>query len=329
MSRVAQKEDLSDPDVIQAFARRVGDPRTLTALYLLTVADIRGTSPKVWNAWKGKLLEDLYKLALRALGGQRPHMDAEIEARRQQARHTLALHFLPANVEQPLWDTLDMRYFARHDAQDIAWHTRMLWQHVHTQTPVVAARLSPVGEGLQVLVYAPDQADLFARICGYFDRAGFSIQDARVHTSASGYALDTFQIMAGDNHQFDGVHYRDMIALVETQLADAVSSQDTLHEPSKARLSRRVKSFPVTPRVSLRPDERAQRWLLTVSASDRSGLLYVIARILARHQISVHLAKVSTLGERVEDTFLVTGPALRQDRAQLAIETELLQALAA
>jgi [protein-PII] uridylyltransferase len=193
----------------------------------------------------------------------------------------------------------------------------------------VAARLSPVGEGLQVLVYAPDQADLFARICGYFDRAGFSIQDARVHTSASGYALDTFQIMAGDNHQFDGVHYRDMIALVETQLADAVSSQDTLHEPSKARLSRRVKSFPVTPRVSLRPDERAQRWLLTVSASDRSGLLYVIARILARHQISVHLAKVSTLGERVEDTFLVTGPALRQDRAQLAIETELLQALAA
>jgi [protein-PII] uridylyltransferase len=329
MSRVAQKEDLSDPDVIQAFARRVGDTRTLTALYLLTVADIRGTSPKVWNAWKGKLLEDLYKLALRALGGQRPHMDAEIEARRQQARHTLALHFLPANVEQPLWDTLDMRYFARHDAQDIAWHTRMLWQHVHTQTPVVAARLSPVGEGLQVLVYAPDQADLFARICGYFDRAGFSIQDARVHTSASGYALDTFQIMAGDNHQFDGVHYRDMIALVETQLADAVSSQDTLHEPSKARLSRRVKSFPVTPRVSLRPDERAQRWLLTVSASDRSGLLYVIARILARHQISVHLAKVSTLGERVEDTFLVTGPALRQDRAQLAIETELLQALAA
>jgi [protein-PII] uridylyltransferase len=329
MSRVAQKEDLSDPDVIQAFARRVGDPRTLTALYLLTVADIRGTSPKVWNAWKGKLLEDLYKLALRALGGQRPHMDAEIEARRQQARHTLALHFLPANVEQPLWDTLDMRYFARHDAQDIAWQTRMLWQHVHTQTPVVAARLSPVGEGLQVLVYAPDQADLFARICGYFDRAGFSIQDARVHTSASGYALDTFQIMAGDNHQFDGVHYRDMIALVETQLADAVSSQDTLHEPTKARLSRRVKSFPVTPRVSLRPDERAQRWLLTVSASDRSGLLYVIARILARHQISVHLAKVSTLGERVEDTFLVTGPALRQDRAQLAIETELLQALAA
>jgi [protein-PII] uridylyltransferase len=328
MSRVAQKEDLSDPDVIQAFAKRVGNERALTGLYLLTVADIRGTSPKVWNAWKGKLLEDLYRLTLRALGGARPHMDAEIEARKQQAKHTLALYFMPPGVEGPLWKTLDMSYFARHDAPDIAWHTRMLWRHVQTDKPVVSGRLSPVGEGLQVLVYSPDRPDLFARICGYFDRAGFNIQDARVHTTASRYALDTFQILASDNMQFEGVHYRDLIALVETQLADALTSDKPLHEPGRGRLSRRVKSFPVKPRVSLRPDERAQRWLLSVSASDRSGLLYVIARTLARHHVNVQLAKVSTLGERVEDTFLVTGDALRQDKLQLTLETELLEALA-
>ena len=328
MSRVAQKEDLSDPDVIQAFARRVGNERTLTALYLLTVADIRGTSPKVWNAWKGKLLEDLYKLALRALGGSRPHMDAEIESRKQQARQTLQLYYLPPGIEDKLWKTLDISYFARHDAADIAWHTRMLWRHVETAKPIVAARLSSIGEGLQVLVYAPDRPDLFARICGYFDRAAFSIQDARIHTSATGYALDTFQILASDPLRFEGVHYRDMIALVETQLAEAVASDKPLHEPAKGRQSRRVRSFPIPPRVSLRPDERAQRWLLTVSASDRSGLLYVIARTLARHGVNVQLAKVSTLGERVEDTFLVTGDALRQDKRQLAIETELLGALA-
>ena len=93
-------------------------------------------------------------------------------------------------------------------------------------------------------------------------------------------------------------------------------------------MSRRVKSFPVTPRVSLQPDERAQRWLLSVSTSDRSGLLYGIARVLARHGINLQLAKVSTLGERVEDTFLVNGPALQQTRAQLQIESELLDALA-
>lgn len=329
MSRVAQKEDLSDPDVIQAFARRMGSERFLTGLYLLTVADIRGTSPKVWNAWKGKLLEDLYKLTLRALGGARPHLDAEIEARKQQARHTLALYFMPAGIEQKLWATLDTSYFARHDSADIAWHTRMLWRHVETLKPVVAARLSPVGEGLQVLVYAPDRPDLFARICGYFDRAGFSIQDARIHTSKTGYAIDTFQILTAGSAQFEGVHYRDLIALVENQLAEGVASDAPLHDPSRARLSRRVKSFPVQPRVSLRPDERAQRWLLTVSASDRSGLLYVIARTLARHQINVQLAKVSTLGERVEDTFLVTGDVLRGDKAQLQVETELLTALEA
>ena len=328
MSRVAQKEDLSDPDVIQAFARRVGNERTLTALYLLTVADIRGTSPKVWNAWKGKLLEDLYKLALRALGGARPHMDAEIESRKQHARQTLQLYYLPPGIEDKLWQTLDISYFARHDAADIAWHTRMLWRHVDTPKPLVAARLSSIGEGLQVLVYAPDRPDLFARICGYFDRAAFSIQDARIHTSGTGYALDTFQILASDPLRFEGVHYRDMIALVETQLAEAVASDKALHEPARGRQSRRVRSFPIPPRVSLRPDERAQRWLLTVSASDRSGLLYVIARTLARHGVNVQLAKVSTLGERVEDTFLVTGDALRQDKRQLAIETELLEALA-
>ena len=329
MSRVAQKEDLSDPDVIQAFAQRVGNERTLTALYLLTVADIRGTSPKVWNAWKGKLLEDLYRLTLRALGGARPHMDAEIESRKQQARQALALHYMPPDIELPLWKTLDISYFARHDAPDIAWHTRVLWRQVQTDKPVVAARLSPVGEGLQVLVYSPDHADLFARICGYFDRASFSIQDARIHTSGSGYALDTFQILASDPLRFEGVHYRDMIALVETQLSEALASDKPLHEPAKGRQSRRVRSFPIAPRVSLRPDERAQRWLLTVSASDRSGLLYVIARTLAHHQVNVHLAKVSTLGERVEDTFLLTGDALRQDKKQLAIETDLLDALAA
>ncbi len=328
MSRVAQKEDLSDPDVIQAFARRMGNERRLTALYLLTTADIRGTSPKVWNAWKGKLLEDLFKLTLRALGGAGPHMDAEIEARKQQALASLALRSMPHGVEVALWKTLDVGYFARHDAPDIAWHTRSLSRHVDTTTPIVRARPSSVGEGMQVLVYTPDKADVFARICGYFDRAGFSIQDARIHTTRNGYALDTFQVIAGDNARHDGIHQRELIALIESQLAEALASQAPLHEPTRGRLSRRVKSFPIQPRISLRPDERAQRYLLSVSASDRSGLLYAISRVLARHQVNVQLAKIDTLGERVEDTFLLTGPLLRQDKAQLALETELLEALA-
>lgn len=324
MSRIAQKEDLSDGEVIDGFVQLVKTERRLTALYLLTVADIRGTSPKVWNAWKGKLLEDLYRASLRALGGARPNFDAEIEARKQEARQALNLASMLPDTEGPLWRTLDVGYFARHEALDIAWHARALFRHVATSTPVVCARPSAEGEWLQVLVYAPDRADLFARICGYFDSAQFNILDAKVHTTGAGYALDTFQVI-GPHHDQQS---RDLISLVETQLAHTLKQESPLPEPSRGRLSRRVKSFPVTPRVSLRPDERAQRWLLTVSASDRSGLLYAIARVLARHRVNLQLAKVTTLGERVEDTFLIDGSALQQNKLQLQIESEILDAIA-
>ncbi|MCH7344066.1 [protein-PII] uridylyltransferase [Pelomonas sp. CA6] len=324
LSRVAQKEDLSDPEVITEFAGLVRDERHLTALYLLTVADIRGTSPKVWNAWKGKLLEDLYRLTLRALGGAKPNLDAEIETRKQEARQQLALLSMLPGTEAPLWNTLAISYFARHDAQDLAWHARALWRHVQSEAPVVRARPSPVGEGLQVLVYARDQQDLFARLCGYFDGAGFNILDAKVHTTRSGYALDTFQVIASDLD----LNHRDLASLVETKLAQVLTQQAPLPEPRRGRLSRRVKSFPYPARVSLRPDERAQAWLLSVSATDRAGLLYAIARVLAQHGINLQLAKISTLGERVEDTFLVDGPALQQNRLQLQIENELLDAVA-
>jgi len=328
MSHIAQKEDLSDTEVVTRFVAQVRDERTLTALYLLTVADIRGTSPKVWNAWKGKLLEDLYRLALRSLGGTKPSLEADLEARKAEARSLLALTTQLPGTEAPLWDTLEVSYFARHDAADLAWHARMLWRHVKTTVPVVSARASAVGEGLQVLVYAPDIADLFARICGYFDNAGFSVLDAKVHTTRAHFALDTFQLVHPNIDLGDPAGYRDLISLVEVQLAQALTASGALPEPRRGRVSRRVKSFPVTPRVSLRPDERAQRWLLSVSASDRSGLLYGIARVLARHHINLQLAKISTLGERVEDTFLIDGAELQHNRAQLAIESEVLDALA-
>ncbi|MDQ2780163.1 MAG: [protein-PII] uridylyltransferase, partial [Pseudomonadota bacterium] len=336
MSHIAQKADLSDPQVITDFVRVVQTRERLTALYLLTVADIRGTSPRVWNAWKGKLLEDLYRYTLRALGGARINPAAESEARKQEARQNLALHAALPGTEAPLWQTLELSYFLRHEAADIAWHARVLWRHVQTTQPIVRARASPVGTGLQVLVYAPDRSDLFARICGYFDSAGFSILDAKIHTTRAGYALDTFQVISnhwgadaeGSTTERD-VLYRDLISLVETQAAIALASDGPLPEPRRGRISRRVRSFPVKPRVSLAPDERAQHWLLTVSASDRSGLLYAIARVLASNRVNLQLAKITTLGERVEDTFLVDGPELQRSKAQLRIESELLDAVAA
>ena len=323
MSRVAQKSDLSDPNIIQGFARRVGNERYLTALYLLTVADLRGTSPKIWNAWKGKLLEDLYRMTLRTLGGRAPDPDAEVEARKREALILLALHAMPFEAHKALWDTLDVGYFMRHDASDIAWHTRQLSRHVGSGKSIVRARQSPLGEGLQVVVYTPDQTDLFARICGYFEHGGFSILDARIHTANNGYALDTFQIITSALPE----HYHELTSMVESELSRAIAAGGPLPAPGRARVSRRVKSFPMTPRITLRPDEKGQRWLLNISASDRVGLLYSVARVLAKHKINLQLAKIATLGERVDDTFLIEGAELQHNRAQIDIETELMEAL--
>jgi len=333
MSHVAQKEDLSDPDVIAAFAKRVGNERRLTALYLLTVADIRGTSPKVWNAWKGKLLEDLYKYTLRTLGGRAPDANAEIESRKREALVELARHSEPYDGQKALWDTLDIGYFMRHDASEIAWHARQLSRYVPLPIApsvaalngkcIVRARISPLGEGLQVLVYTEDQTDLFARICGYFDQAGFSILDAKIHTAKNGFALDTFQVVTSLLPE----HYRELITMVESGLSLTINQKGPLPPPTKGRVSRRVKNFPIAPRITLDPDEKAQSWLLAISASDKMGLLYSVATVLAKHSISLKLAKISTLGERVEDTFLIEGSALQHNREQIEIETELLQVL--
>ena len=323
MSQVAQKQDMSDPEVIEAFARVVGDERHLTGLYLLTVADIRGTSPKVWNAWKGKLLEDLYKVTLRVLGGEPHSADRELKNRQQEALSTLRLYGLPPDAHVKLWQQLDVAYFLRHDASDIAWQTRSLYDKLDSKAPVVKCRLAPIGEGLQVAVYVPDQPDLFARICGYFDRKNFSILDAKIHTTKNGYALDTFLV----TEQSFAKSYRDIISLIEHELGELLLSQAPLPPPGKGRLSRLSRTFPFQPTVDLRPDERGQYYLLSVAANDRTGLLYSIANVLTKYRINLHTAKIMTLGERVEDVFLVDGPALNNARNQILLETDLLDAL--
>ncbi|MFZ6639170.1 [protein-PII] uridylyltransferase [Undibacterium sp. TC4M20W] len=323
MSHVAQKQDLSDPDVIQNFANIVKDERHLTALYLLTVSDIRGTSPKVWNAWKGKLLEDLYRMALRVLGGEAPSKDRELKNRQEDALKALRLYGLAPDAHEKFWHQLDVAYFLRHDASDIAWQTRALHDRIDSQTPVVKCRLSPIGEGLQITVYVKDQPDLFARICNYFDGKNFGILDAKIHTSKNGYALDTFLVI----EPAFANNYRDIINLIEHELTEILTRQTPLSPPNRGRLSRMSRTFPIVPTVDLRPDDRGQYYLLSISANDRNGLLYAVANILTKYKINLHTAKIMTLGERVEDVFIVDGQALQGARSQIQFETDLLDAL--
>ena len=329
MSQVAQKQDITDPDVVRAFAKKMGDERHLTALYLLTVADVRGTSPKVWNAWKGKLLEDLYRATLRVLGGAKPDASSELAQHQEESKAKLRLYGINDEAYEELWKQLDVAFFLRQDSSDIAWLTRHLYNKVNNDQPIVRARLSPIGEGLQVAVYIKDQEDLFARICAYFEKHGFSIWDARIHTTRHGYALDTFQI-SGSTLVDEGSSYRDIIQLVEFELTAALSNADPLPTPSMGRLSRQSRTFPIKPRVYMAPDDRGRYYTLALSASDRTGLLYTISRVLAKHQVSIHTARINTLGERVEDVLLLDAANLgKNPKLQIQLETELLEALGA
>jgi len=320
MSHVAQKQDVYDPDVVAAFARKVQSERRLVALYLFTVADVRGTSPKVWNAWKGKLLEDLFRATRRVLTGEPLARDAALAEKQAEATRLLRLYALSDGVKDRLWASLDITYFLRHDAQEIAWHSRNLHYRVDADQPVVKARLAPFGEGLQVMIYTKDREALFARICGYFDRTGYNIAEAKVHTTRNGYALDTFLVMGSAG----GTHYRDLISMIEAGLTEELQSSAPLGPPRGGRLSRRVRHFPISPAVDIRPDERGAYYVLSVVASDRPGLLYGIARILARHQINLQTARINTLGDRAEDVFLLAGDALQAPRTVLQLEQELL-----
>ncbi|AKU12122.1 PII uridylyl-transferase [Azoarcus sp. CIB] len=323
MSQVAQKEDTTDPEVIRRFADTVQTERRLTALYLLTHADIRGTSPKVWNGWKGKLLEDLFFATQRLLRGATPQQALGLDDRQEDARELLRYHGLRPGIEEALWTQLDAVYFMRHSAEEIAWHTRILYFRPQSEEPVIKARVLDGDEGVQVMVFTPDQKDLFVRMTGFFGRLGFSILDAKVHTTRHGYALDSFILQDPGNT----AHYRDVIQLIEHELTEKLKHPGAADRPTQGRLSRQMRHFPITPQISIQPDEPGKHFILSLVAADRPGLLFSVAEVLARHEIRLHTAKIATLGERVEDTFLISGGRLALDGQILQVERELLERL--
>lgn len=327
MSQVAQKQDLSNPVVIQNFAQQVGSMRQLTALYLLTVADIRGTSPKVWNTWKGKLLEDLYRLTRAALGGEMASAKTVLQQRIEEATRLTRLTGLLDEHRQAFWEKLDVAYFLRHDAPDIAWHTRHL--HYQVSPDGVVVKVRPVGttESLQIMVYTHDKKDLFSKICVHLGMKNLSVLDARIHTTRHGYALDSFMVFPAAGQS----DLRALTALIEHELREFLQTDKDDVAPAiktgHPRLSRLSRAFPVAPMVEIQPDEGSKHWRLAIVASDRPGLLADVARVFVEFNVSVLTAKVMTLGERIEDVFVISGEALNQPRKQRQFERAVSDAL--
>lgn len=322
MSRVSQKEDISDPKVIERFAAFVGTKERLDALYLLTTCDIRATSPKVWTPWKAGLLETLYNATLDRIAGEGSSSLSDVveDRRREAARLSAGV----SDAERAkLWRVLNLVYFMRHSAEEIAWHANMLATRVNDDAPVVRVKRGQAEGSLVVLLYLPDRRDLFLRAVAYFGKSSLSVIDARVHTTLHGWALDTF-VVADAFGRFDSP---ERLVRLEETLAAALVSERPLPPAPRGRLSRRSRHFPTRPSVEIRPDDSGRAFILSIVGTDRIGLLYSLSQVLGRYGVNLQTAKIATLGERAEDVFLIDGAALHDDATVLALEAELLEAL--
>jgi [protein-PII] uridylyltransferase len=219
-----------------------------------------------------------------------------------------------------LWAQLDDSYFLDHEAQEVAWHTRLLAYRVNSSSPIVKTRLSPVGEGLQVLVYCTDQRGLFARICDFFARMNLTIAEAKIHTTLHGYALNSFQIMEATRSE---TAYRDIMTYIEFELALQIMQAKPITPAATGRVSRQLKHFPLATEVEIKPDNKGML-VLSMITGDRPGLLARVALILDKHHIHLHRAKINTLGSRVEDVFWITGEDIDQSGQTDALRNAIM-----
>ncbi|MDO5070701.1 MAG: [protein-PII] uridylyltransferase [Neisseria zoodegmatis] len=328
MSAVAQKEDIQDPDVISHFCERVQTQERLSALYLLTVSDIRGTNPKLWNSWKAGLLESLFHAATRRFAGESGSRHLLVSRRQQSAVDQLNRAGTPEKQQKQLWQALGSAYFVRHELQEILWHTANL---VHqTESPQVRSRLLDSAT-LQVMVFMPNAPRLFARLCRIFSHQGFDILAARAFVTEHNYILDTFIVHMPE--KYNRSEYPNVQSALEAEINNFIHGCDTTqtHSPqSTAVRSRRSRHLPIAPGVQLIPESDYPGWYtLEIIAVNRPYLLANIAEVLSDQDISLRYAKIATLDERAEDSFVLFSPLLDNPKNQLALTRALLEQLSA
>ncbi|MDO6460733.1 [protein-PII] uridylyltransferase [Granulosicoccaceae sp. 1_MG-2023] len=320
MSMTAQRRDITDPDVIHDFALRVRNRDNLNHLYLLTVADIRGTNPELWNSWKENLLRDLFRQAARALhrGLDSPlQKDDAIELKKDETRDVLikASPEIDFSRVDQLWTRLGEEYFLRYFAKEIAWHTEAILED-QRQIPLVKLRPDNDRGATEILIYTHDHAHLFALMVSLLDRAGLNIVSANVGTTAGNFALNTFTVLEHDDTPASGYAREEQIRKI---LFDGLQTPDKLPEIEPQRVPRRLKHFNFAPTVTFDNEVSDRFTSLHIEAADRPGVLSRFGRSFLECDILVHSAKVATLGEKIEDVFFITD----EDHHQLRDETQI------
>jgi len=330
MSTTAQRKDISDPEVINEFAAKMGKLENLDYLYLLTVADVRATSPTVWNSWKDALLAELYHRTHKALrrGLSNPVVEGEIIADHQaEARKLLGLQRVPPVKIEQFWARLGEEYFLRYSGNEIARHTQAVVEHGDSNEPLVLIRQQTERGGTEIFIYTPIQGSQFTTTTTLLDQIGLNIVDARILPSNDNYTLDTYMVLEEDGEPIRG-QYR--LVEIKDMLQHLLTHPEETPEKVQRQMPRQLKHFNIKTQVLFHQDPHNERTVMEVITSDRPGLLSRIARALAACNVRMQNAKIATFGERVEDIFFVTdenNTALSGDEQKQCLMEKIVEAL--
>ena len=306
MSSTAQRKDITDPDVVQEFAQQMGDKMHLDYLFLLTVSDIRATSPSVWNSWKGTLLRELYSATEAAFrrGLENPVIQSErVNDYQRQAREILNGKNIDNTDIDILWDKFGEEYFTRYAPNEIVWHSYNILQTEELTIPLILLRERPQGGGTEIFIHTQYNSNLFTIITTLIEQINLTVMDARIFTSQDNYTLDTFLVL-----EADGSKLTDTIRINELKekLYHYITKPETNTPGISNNIPRAAKHFKFPTRVSFEDNEIQNQSMMKVIAYDRPGLLSKIGSAMHACNVTLHKAKIATFGEKAEDIFYIT-----------------------
>jgi [protein-PII] uridylyltransferase len=329
-SVTAQKKDISDPQVIHEFAKHVGDQTHLDYLYVLTIADVRATNPKLWNNWKQSLFAEFYERTKQALRrGLESPIDKEelIEETQTKARALLAQKNLTEAAINSVWQRFTDEYFLRHTPEEIAWHTPLLVERdPEDASPLVSLSQRTARGGTAICTYTPQTQHSFARTTALLDQLGLNIVDARITPTVDGFSLDVYHVLEDTGAEIsDSARLRD----IQQQLSNAIARPNDTSVTVTRRAPRQVRMFTTATQIAFSEDPVNQRTILELIAGDRPGLLSQVANVFWSEGIYIYTAKIVTVGERAEDVFYVSDTNRRplDDAARERLARRLTEAL--
>ncbi|MDH3429672.1 MAG: [protein-PII] uridylyltransferase [Gammaproteobacteria bacterium] len=306
LSTTAQKKDIGDPDVVNEFAAIVRDHTHLDYLYLLTVADVRGTNPKLWNSWKATLFRDLYELTSRALrrGLENP-IDREqlILEKKSQARESLLDAGVTDGRIDEVWALLNENYFLRHRSDEIVWHTKWLAaSDTASDVGLLDVRRQKKGDGVEAVLYTPRTHPTFALATAVLDELGMTIVDSRIMPIENGYSLDTFIFMEHDKRmEID----ESRLQKIRRSLSRVLTATDEKLVKVTRAAPRQVRMFNTATSVDFGENLADGNTVMEIVAADRPGLLSKIGQTFLASHVDIAAAKIMTIGERAEDVFYI------------------------